>query len=86
MNMGGESKAVWAEFLGDLDARGLKPPEFNIGVRRPGLEAAGRALGRETADPALQPQASQPSRPRLETHAGRVGRGIPRHDLCRKRG
>ncbi len=40
MNMGGESKAAWAEFLGDLDARGLKRPEFVIVDGAPGLEAA----------------------------------------------
>jgi hypothetical protein len=28
MNMGGESKAAWGQFLADLDARGLKRPEF----------------------------------------------------------
>ena len=44
MNMGGESKAAWAEFLGDLDARGLKRPEFVIVDGAPGLEAALVAL------------------------------------------
>ena len=44
-NMGGERKAAWAEFLGDLDARGLKRPEFVIIADdrhqgAPGLEAA----------------------------------------------
>lgn len=29
-NMGGESKAAWAAFLGDLDALALKRPEFAI--------------------------------------------------------
>ena len=38
MNMGGESKAAWAEFLGDLDARGLKRPAFVIVDGAPGLE------------------------------------------------
>jgi len=43
-NMGGESKAAWAEFLADLDARGLKRPEFVIIDGAPGLEAALVAL------------------------------------------
>ena len=41
---GGESKAAWAEFLADLDARGLKRPEFVIIDGAPGLEAALVAL------------------------------------------
>ncbi|RFP88230.1 IS256 family transposase [Rhodobacteraceae bacterium 63075] len=44
MNMGGESKAAWAQFLADLDARGLKRPEFVIIDGAPGLEAALEAL------------------------------------------
>jgi len=43
-NMGGESKAAWGAFLGDLDARGLKQPEFVIVDGAPGLEAALVAL------------------------------------------
>lgn len=43
-NMGGESKAAWAEFLADLDARDLKRPEFVIVDGAPGLEAALVAL------------------------------------------
>lgn len=43
-NMGGESKAAWGEFLGDLDARGLKRPDFVIVDGAPGLEAALVAL------------------------------------------
>lgn len=39
-NMGGESKAAWRAFLDDLDARGLKAPEFIIVDGAPGLEAA----------------------------------------------
>ena len=39
-NMGGESTAAWRAFLGDLDARGLKPPDFVIVDGAPGLEAA----------------------------------------------
>jgi transposase-like protein len=39
-NMGGESTAAWATFLGDLDVRGLKRPEFVIVDGAPGLEAA----------------------------------------------
>jgi transposase-like protein len=39
-NMGGESKAAWRTFLDDLDARGLKAPEFVIVDGAPGLEAA----------------------------------------------
>ena len=40
MNMGGESTAAWRKFLDDLDARGLKRPEFVIVDGAPGLEAA----------------------------------------------
>jgi len=43
-NMGGESKAAWRQFLDDLDARGLKRPEFVIVDGAPGLEAALVAL------------------------------------------
>jgi putative transposase len=43
-NMGGESTAAWRQFLGDLDARGLKRPEFVIVDGAPGLEAALVAL------------------------------------------
>lgn len=43
-NMGGESKAAWGDFLGDLDARGLKRPDFVIVDGAPGLEAALVAL------------------------------------------
>jgi len=43
-NMGGESTAAWGAFLGDLDARGLKRPEFVIVDGAPGLEAALVAL------------------------------------------
>lgn len=39
-NMGGESTAAWRAFFGDLDARGLKAPEFVIVDGAPGLEAA----------------------------------------------
>jgi transposase-like protein len=38
--MGGETKAAWRGFLDDLDARGLKAPEFVIVDGAPGLEAA----------------------------------------------
>ena len=44
MNMGGESKAAWGQFLADLDARGLKQPAFVIIDGAPGLEAALVAL------------------------------------------
>jgi len=44
MNMGGESTAAWRQFLDDLDARGLKRPEFVIVDGAPGLEAALAAL------------------------------------------
>ena len=44
INMGGESKAAWSQFLADLDARGLKRPEFVIIDGAPGLEAALVAL------------------------------------------
>jgi transposase-like protein len=39
-NMGGESTSAWRQFLEDLDARGLKRPEFVIVDGAPGLEAA----------------------------------------------
>ena len=39
-NMGGESTAAWRMFLGDLDARGLRAPDFIIVDGAPGLEAA----------------------------------------------
>jgi len=39
-NMGGESTAAWSSFLGDLDKRGLKRPEFVIVDGAPGLEVA----------------------------------------------
>ena len=44
MNMGGESTAAWGQFLANLDARGLKRPEFVIVDGAPGLEAALVAL------------------------------------------
>ena len=44
INMGGESKAAWGQFLADLDARGLKRPEFVIIDGALGLEAALVAL------------------------------------------
>jgi putative transposase len=44
MNMGGESTAAWRQFINDLDARGLKRPEFVIVDGAPGLEAALIAL------------------------------------------
>jgi putative transposase len=44
MNMGGESTAAWRQFLDDLDARGLKRPEFVIVDGAPGLEAVLVAL------------------------------------------
>ena len=47
-NMGGESTAAWRQFLDDLDARGLKRPEFVIVDGAPGLEAALVALWSET--------------------------------------
>jgi len=43
-NMGGERTAAWRKFLDDLDARGLKRPEFVIVDGAPGLEAALVAL------------------------------------------
>ena len=43
-NMGGESTAAWSAFLQDLDARGLKRPDFVIVDGAPGLEAALVAL------------------------------------------
>jgi len=43
-NMGRERTAAWRQFLDDLDARGLKRPEFVIVDGAPGLEAALTAL------------------------------------------
>jgi transposase-like protein len=43
-NMGGESTSAWRQFLDDLDARGLKRPDFVIVDGAPGLEAALTAL------------------------------------------
>jgi len=43
-NMGGESTSAWRQFLDDLDARGLRRPEFVIVDGAPGLEAALVAL------------------------------------------
>ena len=43
-NTGGESTSAWRQFLDDLDARGLKRPEFVIVDGAPGLEAALPAL------------------------------------------
>lgn len=43
-SMGGESTSAWRQFLADLDARGLKRPEFVIVDGAPGLEAALVAL------------------------------------------
>ena len=37
-NMGGESTAAWRQFLDELDARGLKRPEFVVVAGAPGLE------------------------------------------------
>ena len=45
-NMGGESKAAWRAFLDDLDARGLKAPEFVIVDGAPGLEGRWPSCGR----------------------------------------
>lgn len=43
-HMGGESTAAWRQFLDDLDARGLRRPDFVIVDGAPGLEAALTAL------------------------------------------
>ncbi|HYR07878.1 MAG TPA: IS256 family transposase [Longimicrobium sp.] len=43
-NMGGESTSAWRQFLDDLDARGLRRPDFVIVDGAPGLEAALTAL------------------------------------------
>ena len=43
-HMGGESTAAWRQFLDDLDARGLKRPDFVIVDGAPGLEVALTAL------------------------------------------
>jgi len=71
MNMGGESKAAFGMFHGDLDARGLKTT--GIRNRRRCARAGGRRgrpLGRGPADPALhRSQASQPFRSCPQSHA-----------------
>ena len=43
-HMGGESTAAWRQFLDDLDARGLKRPDFVIVDGAAGIEAALTAL------------------------------------------
>ena len=43
-HMGGESTSAWRQFLDDLDARGLRRPDFVIVDGAPGLEAALTAL------------------------------------------
>ena len=43
-HMGGESTAAWRQFLDELDARGLKRPDFVIVDGAPGIEAALTAL------------------------------------------
>jgi len=43
-HMGSESTSAWRQFLDDLDARGLKRPDFVIVDGAPGLEAALTAL------------------------------------------
>ena len=92
-NMGGESTAAWRRsggfrgrtaatvrpHLDDLDARGLRRPDFVIvapGGARSARRRAGaggrahRAVGRRAADPALhRAQAPQPPRPRAEGDA-----------------
>ena len=87
-NMGGESTAAWGQFLDDLDARGLKRPEFVIVDGAPGLEAALVALWGE--DLPIQRCTVHKHRNLLahapEAHAGRADRGLPRHDLRRHRG
>jgi hypothetical protein len=71
-NMGGESKAAWRMFLDDLDARGLKAPEFVIVDGAPRLEAALTELWPDTPvqrsgrrDRGRGDLASLPSRPVL---------------------
>lgn len=70
-NMGGESTAAWGQFLNDLDARGLKRPEFVIveGAPGPGSRPRG-ALGRGPAHSTLhRSQAPKPARPRAQAPA-----------------
>ena len=83
MNMGGESTAAWRQFIDDLDARGLKRPEFVMVDGAPGLEAALVALwGQDLPNPTLHcSQASQPAGPRPKTYARGAGRRLSRHDL-----
>lgn len=84
-NMAGESAPAWRQFLDDLDARGLKRPEFVIVDGAPRLEAAlVRLWGRRPADSALHgSQAPKPSGPCPEAHALRADRELPGHDLRR---
>ncbi len=71
-NMGGESTAAGRQFLDDLDARGLRRPEFVIVDGAPGLEAALVALWGD--DLPIQRctvrQPPQPPGPRAQAHAG----------------
>ncbi len=86
-NMGGESTAAWRQFLDDLDARGLKRPEFVIVDGAPGLEAALVALWSETLpiQRCTVHKHRNLLRPCPQAHARRVERGLSRHDLCRHR-
>lgn len=86
-NVGGESKAAWGLFLGELDVRGLMRPEFVIIdgplALRPRWPHSGAKSCRSSVHGS---QASQPSRPCAKEHAGQTDRGLPRHDLFRNRG
>jgi hypothetical protein len=86
-NMGGESTAAWRQFLDDLDARGLKRPEFVIVDGAPGLEAALVALwGGDLPIQLHGSQAPQPPGPCPQGYARRGHRGLSGHDLRRDRG
>lgn len=66
-NMGGESTSAWRQFLDDLDARGLKQPEFVIvdGARawKPRWWRSGAATCRASAAPFTSIATCWPTRP-----------------------
>ena len=72
-NMGGESTSAWRQFLDDLDARGLKRPDFVIVDGAPGLEAALTALWGAEHGRALAAQHVRPVR-----HVRPVGAAVER--------
>ena len=83
------SGAAWCQFLDNLDARGLKRPEFVSVDGAPGLEAA--LVGLWGDDLPIQRRTVHNHRNLLahapkHMHDGRADRRLPGHDLCRHRG